>query len=425
MKTRTILDKIAGTHGGLFLVRSSARSIVERRPIRGVLELLCCAQDDAAMSALATTLAQKLAGTDLLIAISSAPSVTAYLERCTLPFNRLAVSVDTSEVIELDSEWNRFPLLIDVSDPENLLDWCLRVSEQGFTASKVSAIIAHPVAARILSVPRVECMRRLTQILVSRYPIDGLRCLDEVGLLVLLLPEVSGLKGFHLSSPHHHKDVYEHTLKVVSQSVPTPLVRWSALLHDVGKLHTRSFTPTGQVHFFKHDEVGAYLCDGITFRLAFPSELCGEIHRLVLLHLRPGLYTSSWSDAAVRRLVKEAGSVLGALFDLARADNTTKRMSKRLSNLRNVKALSDRCAQIVSQDRTQQIRLPRGLGNAIIRQFELEPGPRIGELCVLCSEGVRDGRLAQDATVEHHLAFLRNTPGLMNSLPGVASSLSN
>jgi poly(A) polymerase len=197
------------------------------------------------------------------------------------------------------------------------------------------------------------------------------------------------------------------------------------LLHDIGKLHTRSFTPDGQVHFFKHDEVGAYLSDGLMARLSFPVDLSMGIHQLVLLHLRPGLYTPAWSDSAVRRLMKEAGTVLNALFDLARADNTTKRMSKRRANLRNVKALSDRCRAVSLEAERAQVKLPRGLGHAIKLQFELEPGPRIGELCALCSQGVRDGRLSEDATVEHHLAFLRNTPELMNRLPGVASSLSN
>lgn len=424
MKTRSILEAITATHIGLHLVRSSARSVVEGRPIRGTVQLLLCTDDEADVCKLVDALTAALAGGSLMISVTAAHCVTTYLDNCLLPFNRLAVSVDTLKVLEPDRSWNHFPLNVDGSDPGELLDWCVRVSELGFHGSKVETPTVHPAAARVLSMPRNQCMQRLTQILVSRYPVDGLRCLDGLGLMALLLPEVSGLKGFHLSSPHHHKDVYEHTLQVVSQSVPTPLVRWSALLHDIGKLHTRSFTPTGQVHFFKHDELGAYLCDGITFRLSFPDALCGEIHRLVLLHLRPGLYTPSWSDAAVRRLIKEAGGVLGALFDLARADNTTKRMSKRLSNLRNVKALSHRCNQLVLKEQVEQIRLPRGLGHAIKLQFELEPGPRIGQLCALCSEGVRDGRLPQDATVEHHLEFLKNTPELMNRLSGVASSLS-
>ncbi|MGB0647855.1 MAG: HDIG domain-containing metalloprotein, partial [Bradymonadia bacterium] len=201
----------------------------------------------------------------------------------------------------------------------------------------------------------------------------------------------------------------------VSQAVPTATVRWAALLHDIGKVHTRSFTPNGNVHFFRHDEIGAYLGDGIMSRLNFPADMRRQIHTLILLHLRPGLYTADWSDAAVRRLINEAGDALELLFDLARADNTTKRMSKRLANLRNVKALSEHCKRVIAKASNDKAILPRGLGNAIKSHFKLQPGPRIGELCALCQQGMVDGLIAPDSSVEEHLDFLKNAPGVMNS----------
>ncbi len=425
MNTESLCETISSARAGLFFVRSTARSVLEQRPIRGTVELLLVAEDDADRTELQTRLEGVLAEQQLMLSLSIAPSVTHYLTTLTVPFNQVSVSVDEPESVQATIGWDDYPTVGDGAEPGDLLDWCLRISELGDAGRGDVEIEAHPSAARVLSLPRAECMRRLTQILVSRYAVDGLRCLDALGLMQLLLPELSGLKGFHLSSPFHHKDVYEHTLQVVSQSVPTTLLRWSALLHDIGKLHTRSFTPNGQVHFFKHDELGAYLSDGVAARLSFPESLSQDIHQLVLLHLRPGLYTPQWSDAAIRRLVKEAGSVLNALFDLARADNTTKRMSKRQANLRNVKALSDRCKSVILASQSLQIKLPSGLGHAIKVQFQLESGPRIGELCALCSEGLRDGRLPHDATVEHHLAFLRNAPEVLNRLSESASSLSN
>ena len=292
--------------------------------------------------------------------------------------------------------------------PKDVLRRAVALSETGhsWNADELNAL--QDAATRVLSLDRRDWFLSLNQILVSRFPAHGLRFLENVGVLAFLLPEVPLLKDFHRSSAHHHKDVYEHTLQVVCQAVPRANVRWAALLHDIGKLHTRSFTEDGQVHFFKHDEVGAYLCDGIFHRLGFPTVMADRIRTLVLLHLRPGLYTPKWSDNAVKRLMREAGDSMPDLLALARADNTTKRMTKRLANLRNVKALAQRCTSIRSRSRDDVARLPRGLGNAIKHHFDLGQGPQVGRMVDLCHQGVRDGKLAPDAPVGVHIEFLRN-----------------
>ena len=89
-------------------------------------------------------------------------------------------------------------------------------------------------------------------------------------------------------------------------------------------------------------------------------------------------------------------------------------MSKRLANLRNVKALSRHCERVIAQVGMVR-RVYRAARHAIKAHFELQPGPRIGELCALCHQGVVDGLIAPDSSVEEHLAFLKNAPGLMNS----------
>ena len=391
----------------LFLVNSSARAVFEGRSIRGQLEVLHTTEDGAASKAFESALGQRLVAQGLLVTVYQASSLDQFLMegRRVHLYDWVSVA-DTTRRGGVKHDF-------DTSAPTEclpaaLMNLAIRFSESGecFEAERVAN--HRDLATRILSVSRQHIFCALNQVLLSRFPDRGLRFLDQVGALAFLLPEVSLLKDFHLSSRHHHKDVYEHTLKVLCQSVPKPTVRWAALLHDIGKLHTRSYSQNGQVHFFKHDELGAYLCDGIFHRLQFPGWLAERIRILVLLHLRPGLYRPEWSDNAVRRLMREAGEGMADLIALARADNTTKRMSKRLANLRNVKALNDRCVALNTQRSNIGSKLPRGLGNAIKVHFELEQGPRIGEMVKMCHQGVVDGKLAPDAPTAVHLAFLRN-----------------
>ena len=402
-----IFTELRKIHADLVLVGSTARACLESRSIRGSIEVFLAEKTLQTQIHVESELEAYCQTEGLLLVLHLGPSLEHFLEAQFFPFRKCWVST---------SEWEKsakMKLLLKDCDsvaacPNAILQKALRLSETGRTWDGNTLKDMRAPAARILSLSSQTIFVMLNQIMVSRFPSNGIRFLEAVGVLSFLLPEVSLLKGFHRSSKFHHKDVYEHTLQVVDQAVPKSLVRWSALLHDVGKLHTRSYTDDGQVHFFKHDEVGAYLCDGISHRLGFPKVLSQQLKVIVLLHLRPGLYTAAWSDSAIRRLMREAGETLPDLIALARADNTTKRMTKRLSNLRNVKALSDRCAQLARDDSNFKVCLPQGLGNAIKQHFNLGQGPRIGEMVSLCSKGLRDGRLDADAPIEMHLAFLQN-----------------
>ena len=77
-----------------------------------------------------------------------------------------------------------------------------------------------------------------------------------------------------------HKDVWAHTRQVVKQAVPRPAVRWAALLHDIGKVPTRTFTQNG-VHFHGHAEVGARMFDKVCRRLPFEREMARKVRFLI------------------------------------------------------------------------------------------------------------------------------------------------
>ena len=221
---------------------------------------------------------------------------------------------------------------------------------------------------------------RLTEALCGRHPQLAMQLLHEADLLVEVLPELAATVDFSQESERRHKDVWAHTKTVVWQSVPQPVVRWAAVLHDIGKVPTRRFLPDGRVTFHGHAELGERMFRrGVVRRIAFPSDVRQRVGELIRLHLRPGQYHPSWTDSAVRRFAREAGPVLDDLLNLSRADITSKRPGKRKRCLANISALSRRIRALAAEDARPEP-LPSGLGSHLMAELDLPPGRHIGEL---------------------------------------------
>ncbi len=263
-------------------------------------------------------------------------------------------------------------------------------------------------AGLVLRADRDALRDALTRLLVGRRPAGGLSLLQKTGVLPLVLPEVSALVDFHRSSRHHHKDVWRHTLQVVKQAMPRPVIRWAALLHDVGKVHTRSYEAGQKVHFFRHDELGALMVEGIAARLRFPTQLAGRVRELVLHHLRANLYERSWSDSAVRRFAADIGDAMPNLLELSRADVTSKRVGRRRQAMYDLFQLRARIAEVEAADLARQPLVPKGLGSRIISELGVAPGPEIGELRRACEQAVRDGELPRGPGADACIAWLRS-----------------
>ena len=267
---------------------------------------------------------------------------------------------------------------------------------------RIEAHVDHTLGA-----PRPMLRDALTQTLVGHRPAASLQLLLRSRYLHFLLPELVGLVDFHKSSRYHHKDVWAHTKQVVKQAIPCPIIRWSALLHDIGKTYTRSYESGGKVHFLRHDEVGAYMFEGVATRLHFAAEDSARIRQLILYHLRPGMYSKNWSDSAVRRFGEETKEFLDDLLHLARADVTSKRPGKRKRILYTIAELRGRVDEVRRLDEARRPVVPKGLGRHIIEELGVAPGPRVGELRKLCEMAVRGGELESDPDVQACIAFLR------------------
>jgi poly(A) polymerase len=286
------------------------------------------------------------------------------------------------------------------------LEWAAMRAEGG---SELLLVRAAPVdfkAAASLYLPDVR--KRLDRVVMSRDAEAGLDALLESGALGAMLPEVEAMVGFG-DGEWRHKDVWKHTKQVVRQAVPRIEVRWAALLHDIGKIKTRSISPSGEVHFFGHAEVGARMFDKIDRRVPLfvkDDALKGTVRALILHHLRASQYEASWTDSAVRRFAKEMGDLLQDLLDLSRADITTKRPEKKRRGLKQISELAERVEKLRELDAVVPP-LPSGIGDVIMHEFCIPPSRKIGELKKALEAAVESGELEGHQPAEFYLAFLR------------------
>lgn len=263
----------------------------------------------------------------------------------------------------------------------------------------------------------IETLRYyLDQILVAKNADQSLDILLEEGILDVWLPEISAMVGFG-DGEWRHKDVWKHTKQVVKQAVPRLDVRWGALLHDIGKLRTRSMDEKGEVHFFGHSEVGAAMFrKRVARRLGFEGALYKRIHFLILHHLRASQYDRSWTDSAVRRFAREMGDGLTDLLDLSRADITTKRPERRKRGLEQISDLAARIRKIQTDDAKVPL-LPSGIGDGIMTHFGLAPSRKIGEIKHAIEVAIAAGTLQPHQEISFYLHWLEQNPTLLGKDP--------
>jgi poly(A) polymerase len=272
-------------------------------------------------------------------------------------------------------------------------------------ASLTAHVRAH--AHRVLEVPSEVVYERLTAAFCGKFPHEAMQWLRDAGLLVHLLPELDATVEFSQEGGRRHKDVWEHTKTVTLQAVPSPAVRWAAVLHDIGKVPTRRFLPGGKVTFHGHAEVGVRMFRrGPAKRIAFPRALEQRIEELIRHHLRPGQYDGTWTDSAVRRFHRDMEPFLEDLLNLGRADVTSRRPGKRQQCLRSISQLSQRIRDLAALD-AQPKPLPPGLGNVLMEQLDLPPGKHLAILRERLTQLVEDGSIEGGAAPDLYVQVVR------------------
>ena len=237
----------------------------------------------------------------------------------------------------------------------------------------------------IISAERVQT--EFVKIMLGKNPRKGLEVLVDSGLAEKVLPELPALK-LEVDEHHHHKDVYEHTLRVVEQAIDYEkdyglekdfTLRFAALMHDIGKPATRRLEPGGGVSFYHHDVVGAKLTKKRMQALRFDNETTKAVCRLIELHLRFfGYSDQAWTDSAIRRYVRDAEDQLLRLHALTRADVTTRNQRKAERLAHAYDDLEKRIAIIAEQEELNAMR-PDLSGEDIMRILDLKPSREVGE----------------------------------------------
>lgn len=267
------------------------------------------------------------------------------------------------------------------------------------------------LAAEILTVSRERWLLEMNRLLVGTAVETALTFLADTGLLKHLFPEAQAMVEFKAGQGrYHHKALWPHTVAVVAQAPPRPAVRWAALLHDAGKVTTRSVDAAGEVHFFGHAAIGAALVDEVARRFRFDRALWQKVRTLVAMHQRPALYEGTWTDAAIRRLIREAGEALQDLLELSRADVTSHRPGVREEVLARLNELESRAADLIRLDGQGPL-LPKGIGRAIMARLRITEGPQVGEVKIQMEQAVLDGLLPRNAPIEAYLEHLDRIAG--------------
>ena len=301
------------------------------------------------------------------------------------------------------------------ADPVVLLEIAGAIASEGGRVPPDGVTqLAADHAGRLADADKHRLRAAVEQMIMGRDVDAALEWLHQARILALLFPELEATVDLVQEEGRLHKDVWAHTKQVVRQTVGRPLVRWAALLHDVGKVPTRTFTPDG-VHFHGHAEVGARMFDRIRGRFAFSRDERQTIRFLVKHHLRTNQYSEQWTDSAVRRFHREMAAHMTDLLDLSRADITSKRPGRRKQLLAQISALADRVERLAEAD-AKQPPLPTGVGNAIMDAFELAPSRLIGDLKRALEQAIDRGELEPRREDAYYVAYLARH----DLVPGVA-----
>jgi len=297
------------------------------------------------------------------------------------------------------------------ADPVVLLEIAAAIAGEGRLPPDGVTAVGADHAHRLVDADPTR-LRAAIELMLLGHDIDtALEWLHETRALAVLFPELEATVDLTQEAGRMHKDVWAHTRQVVRQTVSRPLVRWAALLHDIGKVPTRTYTTEG-VHFHGHAEVGARMFDRIYPRFGFSRDERQTIRFLVKHHLRTNQYSEQWTDSAVRRFHREMGPHMTDLLDLSRADITSKRPGRRKQLLEQISALSDRVERLVEED-AKLPPLPTGVGNAIMAAFEIPPSRLIGDLKRALEQAIDAGTLEarrEDAYYVAHIARLGLVP---------------
>jgi poly(A) polymerase len=293
-------------------------------------------------------------------------------------------------------------------DPLRMLRAARFVSQLEFEVAPRVREAMERMAPELGRITAERVAAELDKLLAGADPIAGVDLMVQTGLGAVVLPEIGDMR-MAIDEHHQHKDVYQHSLTVLRQAIdledpreaPDLVLRWAALLHDIGKPATRRHEPDGGVSFHHHEVVGAKMTRKRMRALKYSKQMVDDVSQLVYLHLRfHGYGDGRWTDSAVRRYVTDAGPLLSRLHKLVRADCTTRNQRRAARLQANYDDLEHRIAELAAKEDLAKVR-PDLDGNEIMKILDIPAGPLVGQAWTFLKELRLDrGPLEHDEAVD-------------------------